>query len=121
LIKGALGLADEFVKSENLTEVKQLCSGIFWVLSDHFDLSDHKFLMFGIPCDPNGVPNNTHSIELNSKSGNTYNHKKIWDSEVRNNKDYRPYNRKDHDYYPSKRQDRDLSQSSYYLFESSYQ
>ena len=56
--------------------------------------------MFDIPCDSNGNPDNSHSIELNSKSGNTYNHKKLWESEVKNNSKYRPYNKKDYNYYP---------------------
>ena len=85
---------------EVLKEAKQLCSGIFWVLSDDHDLNNYEFLMFVIPCDSNGNPNNTHSIELNSKSGNTYNHKKLWEEEIKNNSKYRPYNKKDYDYYP---------------------
>ena len=84
----------------HLAEARQLCSGIFWILSDCYDLSDYELLKFGIPCDSNGKPNNTHSIELNSKSGNFYNHKKLWESEVKNNNKYRPYNKKDYDYYP---------------------
>jgi len=83
-----------------LNEVKQLCSGVFWILSDHFDLSDFKILLFDIPCDSKGNPNNTHSIKLNSKSGNTYNHKKLWEEEIKNNNKYRPYNKKDYNYYP---------------------
>jgi len=79
---------------------KKLSSGIFWILSEYNDLSDYKLLMFSIPCDPDGTPLNIHSIELNSKSGTTYNHKKIWESEVKNNNEYKPYNRKDYDYYP---------------------
>jgi hypothetical protein len=78
----------------------QLCSGIFWVLSDSYDLSGYEFLPFKIPCDRDGKPDNTHTIELNSKSGTTYNHKKLWEDEVKNNSKYRPYNRKDYDYYP---------------------
>ena len=81
-------------------ETKQLCSGIFWVLSDCYDLSDYEFLMFGIPCNPDGKPDNTHSVELNSKSGTSYNHKKIWESEIKNNSKYRPYNKKNYNYYP---------------------
>jgi hypothetical protein len=81
-------------------ETKQLRSGVFWILSDNYDLGDYEFLMFDIPCDPNGKPDNTHSIELNSKSGNTYNHKKLWESEVKNNNKYRPYSKKDYNYYP---------------------
>jgi hypothetical protein len=84
----------------NKNEAPQLCSGIFWILSDYYDLSDYKLLMFNIPCDINGTPNNTHSIALNSKSGNSYNHKKLWESEVKHNNEYRPYNKRDYDYYP---------------------
>jgi len=80
--------------------MEQLCSGIFWVLSENNDLNDYKLLMFGIPCDSDGTPLNIQTIELNSKSGTTYNHKKIWESEVKNNNEYKPYNRKDYDYYP---------------------
>ena len=95
-------LFDKILKESgiHLNEAKQLCSGIFWVLSDNYDLSDYKLLMFDIPCDLNGKPDNTQSIELNSKSGNTYNHKKLWESEVKNNNKYRPYNKKDYNYYP---------------------
>jgi len=87
-------------KETQLNEAKQLCSGVFWILSDSYDLSDHKLLIFGIPCDHDGNPLNTHSIELNSKSGNSYNHKKLWESEVKNNSEYSPYNKKDYNYYP---------------------
>jgi hypothetical protein len=80
--------------------VSHLCSGIFWIISDNYDLSDHKLLMFGIPCDSDGNPNNTHTIELNSKSGTTYNHKKLWEDEIKNNSEHRPYNKRDFDYYP---------------------
>jgi hypothetical protein len=95
-------LFDKILKESeiHLNEAKQLCSGIFWVLSDNYDLSDYKLLIFDIPCDLNGKPDNTQSIELNSKSGNTYNHKKLWESEVKNNNKYRPYNKKDYNYYP---------------------
>jgi len=85
---------------ENQTEVIQICSGIFWIISDYSDLSDFKLLVFKIPCDSNGNPYNTHSIELNSKSGNTYNHKKLWDYEVKKNNEHRPYNKKNYNYYP---------------------
>ncbi|MCL2185833.1 MAG: hypothetical protein FWB86_08295 [Treponema sp.] len=91
----------ETEKTEEIQpEAKPLCSGIFWVISDYSDLSESKLLMFKIPCDSNGNPDNTHSIELNSKSGNTYNHKKLWESEVKNNNEHRPYNKKDYNYYP---------------------
>jgi hypothetical protein len=84
----------------HLTETKELCSGVFWILSDYYDLSDYKFLPFVIPCDRNGIPNNTHTIELNSKSGNSYNHKRLWENNIKNDNNYRPYNKKSYDYYP---------------------
>jgi len=79
---------------------KQLCSGIFWILSDNNDLSDHKILAFDIPCDINGIPDNPCSLKLNAKSGITYNHKKTWDNEIKTNNEHRSYNKKDYDYYP---------------------
>jgi len=83
-----------------MIETKHLCSGVFWILTDNHNLSDYTFLLFDIPCDTNGKPDNTHSIELNSKKGNSYNHKKLWDDKVKNNTKYKPYNRKEYDYYP---------------------
>jgi hypothetical protein len=91
---------DDIPEIEKINDVHELCSGIFWVISDSQDLSNHKLLMFDIPCDPNGTPNNTHTITLNAKSGNTYNHKKLWDTEIKNNSKHRPYNRMEYDYYP---------------------
>jgi len=85
---------------EYLTEAKQLCSGIFWVISDNYDLSDHKLLIFDIPCDKDGNPDNTHSIELNAKKGKTYNHQKLWEEIIKNNPEHRPYNKKNYNYYP---------------------
>jgi hypothetical protein len=93
-------ISKDYLSRNEEVEEKQLCSGIFWILSDYYDLSDYELLMFNIPCDPDGNPHNTHSIALNSKSGNTYNHKKLWESEVKNNSKYRPYNKKSYDYYP---------------------
>jgi len=83
-----------------LREAKQLCSGVFWILSDNYDLSEHKLLMFDIPCDQNGHLENTPSIKLNSKNGKSYNHKKLWEEEIKNNSEYRLYNKKDYNYYP---------------------
>jgi hypothetical protein len=77
-------------------EEKELCSGIFWILSDNNDLSERILLIFPIPCDSNGTPKNTHSVELNSKSGNSYNHKKIWENEMKS----APYRNKKYNYYP---------------------
>jgi len=79
---------------------RELHSGVFWVISDFHDLSDYKLLVFEIPCDVNGKPVGTHSIELNSKSGSTYNHKKLWKDTIVGNSAHKPYNRKSYDYYP---------------------
>jgi hypothetical protein len=97
------------------SQTKQLSSGVFWILSDSYDLSDYKFLLFGIPCDHNGKPDNTHLIELNSKSGKSYNHKKLWESEVKNNNKYRPYNKKDYNYYPRGRVEISHNRATIYL------
>ena len=59
--------------SEIILGLKPLSSGVFWIICDDNDLNNYNFLMFNIPCDVNGNPNNTHTIKLNSKSGKTYN------------------------------------------------
>ena len=82
------------------SEAEQLCSGIFWILSDDYELKGYTFLMFGIPCDPDGNPDNTHSIPLNSKSGNSYNHKNLWNSCIKNNNKYQQFCKRDYNYYP---------------------
>ena len=82
-------------------ETKQLCCGVFWVITDNDDLSDSQLLVFDIPCNPDGsLENKSLPIELNSKKGNSYNHKKLWDAEIKNNSKHKPYNKKDFDYYP---------------------
>lgn len=86
---------------EFLREAKQLCSGIFWIISDNYDLSDYKLLTFPIPCSPEGkIDSSELSIELNSKKGNSYNHKKIWEETVKNNNQHKPYNKEEYNYYP---------------------
>jgi hypothetical protein len=91
---------EQVLRESHLTEAKQLCSGIFWIISDNYDLSEHKLLMFEIPCDVNGTPDNPNSLGLNAKSGITYNHKKTWENEIKTNSEHRPYNKRDYDYYP---------------------
>jgi hypothetical protein len=92
-------LFEEILKESHLIEAKELCSGIFWIISDDYDLSDHKLLMFNIPCDVNGLSLNS-SLNLNAKSGLTYNHKNTWENDIKYNNDHFPYNRKTYDYYP---------------------
>ena len=87
-------------RDNQLQEAKELCSGIFWVISDNDDLSNHIFLMFDIPCNPDGTLSGAPSLSLNAKSGSTYNHKKVWDSEIKNNSKHRLYNKVEYDYYP---------------------
>ena len=87
-------------KLEIINESKDLCSGIFWILSDDYDLGYYEFLGFEIPCDENGNPEGRHKYNLNAKNGLTYNHKKIWEEEIKNNSKYKPFNKKSFDYYP---------------------
>ena len=82
------------------TREQNLCSGIFWVICESGDLADHMLLHFAIPCDKDGNPVDELVIPLNSKSGNSYNHKKLWESEVKNNPAHKPYNRRAYSYYP---------------------
>jgi hypothetical protein len=83
-----------------ITEARELCSGIFWVITEDSDISEYKLLMFDIPCDIYGVPSGGHVVPLNSKSGGTYNHKKLWDGSIKNNPAHKLYNKKTFDYYP---------------------
>jgi hypothetical protein len=88
------------INGDLFTEAKELSSGIFWVITDNRDISDYKVIFFDIPCDIDGTPTGTHTIALNSKNELTYNHKKIWETEIKINSNHRPYNKKDYDYYP---------------------
>jgi hypothetical protein len=94
---------------------KELSSGVFWVISDDYDLKDYKMLVFDIPCDPSGLPDGTHSIELNSKSGMSYNHKKLWEDEIKGNSAHRPYNKKEYNYYPRGRVEISNNRATIYL------
>ena len=77
-----------------------LCAGIFWIITDDCDLDEYMLLSFEIACDVFGNPSGTHTIELNAKSGNTYNHRKIWENEIKNKPIHKPYNKMDYNYYP---------------------
>ena len=87
-----------------MTEHK-LYSGVFWVISDNIHLDGYILLAFEIPCDVYGNIIVLPKIELNAKSGNTYNHKKLWENEIQNNPIYNPYNEKSYNYYPRGRVD----------------
>jgi hypothetical protein len=88
------------IEDEYITEAKELSYGIFWIISDYHDLSNHKLLFFDVPCTPDGVPSDIPSIAFNAKSSDTYNHKKIWDTEIKGNSIHKPYNKKEYNYYP---------------------
>jgi hypothetical protein len=85
------------------------------VIADSLELEDYRLLAFTIPCDRNGKPLGTHTIELNAKSGGTYNHKKLWESEVKNNPAHKPYNKVDYNYYPRGRVDISNNKATIYL------
>ena len=84
----------------HIIKAKQLSSGVFWIITDNHELSDYTLLSYCIPCDTYGNPTGSHSIPLNAKSGQTYNHKKLWEQEIGNNPQYRPFNKKAYDYFP---------------------
>jgi len=96
-------------------KTNQLSSGVFWILSDSYDLNDYEILIFDIPCDSYGKPDNKHTVELNSKRGNNYNHKKLWENSVKNNNKYKPYNRKEYNYYPRGRVEISNNKAAIYL------
>lgn len=70
------------------------------MLTDDSELSNYKLLTFTIPCDIHGTPVGRHTLELNSKNGMSYNHKKVWESFVQKQSCYRPYSKRPYDYYP---------------------
>jgi len=78
----------------------QLCSGVFWVVTENSKISEYKLLFFTIPCDMNGTATGGHTVPLNSKSGKSYNHKKLWDSEIKNSNTHKPYNKQQYNFYP---------------------
>jgi len=93
----------------------KLCSGIFWVISDSTDLEDYKLLSFEIPCDVYGNVLELPDIELNAKSGNTYNHKKLWEDEIGSNPAHKPYNKQPYNHYPRGRVDISNNRATIYL------
>ena len=86
--------------TNNTNGTNILYFGIFWAISDNENLDDYKLLCFSVPCDVYGNAIETPDIPLNSKSGNSYNHKAMWESNVKNNRLHKPYNQNDYNYYP---------------------
>ena len=93
----------------------QLCSGVFWVISDDIDFVDYTLLAFNIPCDVYGNIIGTPEIPLNAKSGKTYNHRKLWESQIQKDPAHKPYNKKWYSYYPRGRVDIANNRATIYL------
>jgi len=85
---------------EVFTEAQELSSGIFWFITDDRSLKGAKFLRFDFPVERDGDVIREPGLAFNAKSGKTYNHKALWESEVQNNPNHKPYNKKPYDYYP---------------------
>ena len=72
-----------------------LYKGLFWI--ENLDNIDSNDTIFRLNCDKDGnlIGENPYGIDVLGKSGDTLNHKKLWNtlpSSVTNNKDF--------DYYP---------------------
>lgn len=59
-----------------LTEDLQLYKGIFWII-DRDNIYNNKNYCFTIPCDVYGNSIDP-TLNLNAKSGTTYNHEQLW-------------------------------------------
>lgn len=82
---------DQLEEAHTLKE--ELSKGIFWIVNPE-DMESNKRYCFPIPCNPDGVPDSYEG--LNSKTGETYNHKKYWsmlDKSYTHNKEYNYYPR----------------------------
>lgn len=77
-----------------LQEDTQLYKGVFWI-KDLDDIYANRDLCFQIPCDMSGLVDDISKLELNAKSGNTYNHEKLWNELPSKLTDDKPFN-----YYP---------------------
>lgn len=100
---------------EYFIEAKELRSGIFWVITDDSDIEEWKLLVFDIFCDTGGNITKDPEIPVNAKSETTYNHKKLWETEVKNNPFHKPYNKREYDYHPRGRVDISNNKATIYL------
>lgn len=81
------------MKIKRLNEDSQLYQGIFWIV-DTDNLENNKSYCFLIQSKSDGTID-YFELDLNAKSGTTYNHKKVWEnlhSNLTHNKSF--------DYYP---------------------
>ena len=73
-----------------LTEDSELYKGIFWVVNEDNIYSNSNYC-FKIPSDIHG--NSTDgTLNLNAKSGSTYNHRLVWRGLSRKQTKGKPYN-----------------------------
>lgn len=78
----------------------QIYAGIFWVISDSRQYKDYELLIFNVSCDSDGNIIDASDIMTQSKMGDTYDHQKIWDAEIKGSSSYNHLNDKEYDYYP---------------------
>lgn len=81
----------DLLEEELLKEDRELYSGVFWI-KDIDNPTDE--LIFQIPTLSDGEVDD-EGLNLNAKSGNTYNHEKLWKELPSNLTDNKPF-----DYYP---------------------
>jgi hypothetical protein len=60
------------------------------VVADDRGIDDYALLLFSVPCDTDGNPTWGHEFDLNAKSGDTYNHEKLWEGEIKGNPARKP-------------------------------
>lgn len=91
-----------------LNEDHQLYKGVFWII-DPNNIENNKNYCFTIPSDQYGNIDST-DLELNAKTGTTYNHEKLWKSLPRLFTQGKQYN-----YFPRGRVEIQNSKATIYL------
>ena len=79
---------------QTLNEDSQLYKGVFWIVESDMVEKNRKYC-FTIPSDTDGNPT-SDDLDLNAKSGKTYNHERLWNSlpaRMRYGRDYKFYPR----------------------------
>jgi hypothetical protein len=85
------------------------------LIADDRGIDDYTLLLFPIPCDTDGNPTGGHEFDLNAKSGDTYNHEKLWDGEIKGKTEHKPYCKKPFNYYPRGRVEIANNKATIYL------